>query len=389
MIRPRTFVRQGARHGISAGTRGAAVPGVTAVVTASSPAGSVQAITGSPGRIIRPRTFVPRKGTQRGFSSGTLTQVIPGVTPAITVAPPAGTIQAVTGSPGKTIRPRVFVSRKGARYGVSAGTLGATITGLAATITATAPAGSIQAFTGSPGKTIRPRLFVPRKGAQRGVSAGTTGTTIPGITAAVTAAPQAGTVQAITGSPGRRTHGQPLIRRGQLSGISIGVASQFITGLTSLVNASAPAGSVQTGGNTTIPGVTAAVTVASSGTVTAVTGSPGQTVRPRTFVRKGFARGVSAGTIGATITGVTAAVTVAPNAGTIQAFTGSPGRVIRPRIFVRKGLVIKSAHGVSAGTIATTVTGVLATATVAANAGTVQAVTGSPGKTIRPRTFRP
>ena len=111
----------------------------------------------------------------------------------------------------------------------------------------------------------------------------------------------------------------------------------------------------------------------------AVTGSPGKTIRPRTFVKKGRATGASRGTIGFSAAGVTATVAVAANTGSVQAVTGSPGQVVRPRGFVRKG----TSRGKSAGTLGSAVTGISSTVTATAPAGSIQAVTGSPGRNIR------
>ena len=292
---------------------------------------------------------------------------------AVTVSAPAGTVQAVTGSRGRLIKnPTVpagsssttALPSKGRASPASRGARATAVSGIPGTVTATAPAGSVQAVTGSPGRAIRPRIFV-RGGKTRGVSAGTRGTAVTGVTATATATAPAGAIQAVTGSPGRVIRGGPLVHRGGTQGNpgSTSVTLVNVNGAACPVQAQAPAGTVQ-----------------------AFTGTPGRLIRPRVFVRRGVTRGASTGTLSQFISGAAGTVSVTAPAGAVYGYTGSPGRVIRPRVFVpRKG----AARGFSAGTEAVTVTGAVSSAVVSAPAGTVQAFTGSPGKTIRPRVFVP
>lgn len=339
--RPLQRLPRGHGTGTKATAAPAAVPatvsGVQGAITVTAPAGTVTAVTGTPGRAIRARTVAkPARGQARGASTGTLAAAVTGTTGTIAAAAPAGTVTAVTGSPGRIIRRVLPAPRRGTGHGAQAGpvTQPGIVAGTAGQITIAAPAGTVTAVvtTAAPGRVIRPRPSAPRRGTGRG-------------TFAVTAAP--------------------------------GV----ITGVTGQITVTAPAGTVTAAGtiSVTVAGPPGRLTLtAIIGTVTAVTGSPGKAARSRTILPRPARRGHGQpGTAGTTLHGATGTVTVRAPAGTVTAVTGTTGKTARGRTTAppRRGTGT-GRHG-TAGTAIAAPPGIV---TVTGPAGAISStVNGTPG----------
>lgn len=256
------------------------ITGVTGTTTVTAPAGTVTAVTGTPGRVARTRPPMPGRGRGTGsFATASQPGVITGPPGTVTVAAPAGLVQAYAAIPGRAARPRLPPPRRGTGRGIfltapvpgvtagpagliiataPAGSItaaaGTAVAGPAGTITLTAVTGTVTAVTGIRGHPARSRTRMPRPARRGRGHRGTAGTAIPGTPGTVTLSGPPGTVTAGTGSPGKairpRTTAPP--RRGAGHGRH-GTAGTAIA---------APPG-------------TAAVTGTAGGTAVTVTGTPG------------------------------------------------------------------------------------------------------------------
>lgn len=316
--------------------------------------------------------------------------------PAPAVTPPAAAPQA--GHPARATR--TAPARRGRGTG-SPGilTISAAVAGTTGTIIVTAPAGAVTAVTGSPGRIIRRALPAPRRGTGRGAQAGpvTQPGTVAGVTGQIVIAAPAGTVTAVVTATaaGRVSRPRPSApRRGTGRGtFAVTAAPGIITGTTGQITIAAPAGTITTTstGGASVAGPPGRLTLtAVIGTVTAVTGTPGKTVRSRTILPRPARRGHGQpGTAGATLHGPAGTVTVRAVPGTVTAVTGTTGKTVRGRTASppRRGTSTRQ-HGtagtaiaVPAGTI--TVTGIPGgiASTVNGTPGTV-AVTGPGGHVV-------
>lgn len=126
---------------------------------------------------------LPRRGTARGLPGIEvhLGINVHGPAGSITITAVAGTVTAVTGSPGRAVRSCTPVPPPRHRGRGLAGTAGAVISGSAGIITLRGFPGTVQAVTGSPGRTVRSRTRIPpHRGAGRGMP-GTIGIRVAGI----------------------------------------------------------------------------------------------------------------------------------------------------------------------------------------------------------------
>lgn len=154
VTRPRQVPRKGAGHGLPGAEvhLGTAVAGPPGVITVAGVTGTVTAVTGVRGRVIRSRTPMPPARGRHRHSRGTRGTVIAGPPGIVTVRAPAGTVQAVTGTAGRVARPAGRnVPRRGHGHG-SPGTAGTAVAGAAGIILLAAPAGGIAvSVNGTPG----------------------------------------------------------------------------------------------------------------------------------------------------------------------------------------------------------------------------------------------
>lgn len=343
LIRSRYRLPGQGRARASAGTRGTAVTGAAAAVTVQAPAGSVTAVTGTPGQAVRRPLPAPRRGSGHGtFTAASQPGNITGPAGQVAVTAPAGTVQALAATPGRTVRPHPGPPRRGTAHGTflaaqvpgavpgSAGLIAVsappgTVTAAASTavactpgrITLAAVTGTVTAVTGTAGHAVRSRTAMPpqrhpaqrRRGSAGAVLAGTPGTV------SVRAIP--GTVEAVTGTPGRAVRSTTRMppRRGT-STRRHGTAGSVIQGRPGTVTVTGPAG-----------GISAAV-AGRAGTA-AVTAPPGFVVLvPRRYtrwrIRKGFSRTEPRSHI------------TAGNAGTVKV-TAPGGTVTAVQMTIRSG----------------------------------------------------
>ena len=325
----------------SRGTPAAAsvsIAGVTGTVTVAALPGTVTAVTGTPGRAARPRAYRISRGHAAGTSQGTRSTTVTGVTGTVTVTAIAGTITAVTGSPGRAVRRQIPVPRRGHGSGTfAAPSLPGTVSGVPGVITVTGTGGQVMAYTGLPGKVIRPAAHIIPRGTGHGSrpQAVAVPAVIAGPAGSVTVAALPGTVTAVTGSPARVTRRAAAPARGTGRGIFAATAVHGITsGTPGLITLSAPAGTVQAAVSAAVHGPAGIITLAAvTGTVTAVTGSPGRVICSRVILPPARHPGRGQhGTAGTAVTAATGKIAVIAPAGTVQAFTGSPGRAVRSRM---------------------------------------------------------
>lgn len=147
----------------------------------------------------------PRRGTARGSPGAEvhLSTGVHGPAGIITLTAVTGTVTAVTGTPGRLIRPRIPVPFPRRQARGLPGTAGASITGAASTITLRAVPGTVQAVTGTPGHAARSRTRMPGQRRYGRGNPGTAGVSVTGSSGLISVRGTAGGISVtVTGTPG-------------------------------------------------------------------------------------------------------------------------------------------------------------------------------------------